>query len=304
MKLNIYVPRNKEDSNYRKTKEIMILNVYCPRGNSDSKAWQVFSPFQVGWDDDTYVEQDYEYQGGRGMFWGFVGQNESMIRQYQNNGLPWYFSDMPYFGRWHGLKEAINPDKEFYWRIIENQCHTNMIQKEYPSDRFDKHGIELKPRNENGSEILLCPSSETMTRFHHNVSVQTWLETVTYELRKHTDRPIRIRHKPRGKGTSGPAAALIPFEEDIKNCWAVVTSVSMAGVEAVLNGVPAYCTHQSSPNIPLSNWAMEANFIKIEYPHWDESHIQRWVNWLSYNQFTPKEMASGEAREILSDIYS
>lgn len=281
----------------------MKLNIYVPRGKSDSKAWQVFSPFQMGWDDDTNVEYDYEFQGGMGMFWGFVGQNEQMIREHIQQGARWLFSDMPYFGRWHGLKEALNPNQDFYWRVIQNQCHATYIIKDYSPDRFKVHNIQMKERR-HGSEILLCPSSETMTRFHHGVSTKTWIETMTTELKKHTDRPVRVRMKPRGKGTSGPAAALIPFEEDIKNAWAVVTSVSMAGIEAVQNGVPVFCTTTSSPNTQLSNWALDGNFNCIEKPHWDEDQNQRLMNWLAYNQFTPKEMASGEAREIIQDINS
>ena len=114
------------------------------------------------------------------------------------------------------------------------------------------------------------------------------------ELKKHTDRPIRIRHKPRRKGTSGPAAALISLKEDLENCHAMVTSVSMAAIEAVINGVPVF-TNEHSPCAPVGL----QDVCKIDEPI--RPSREEWAYSWAYAQFTPKEIESGLAYEILND---
>ena len=43
----------------------------------------------------------------------------------------------------------------------------------------------------------MCPSSPTVTYFINDISQEEWIESVTSELRQHTDRPIKFRNKPR-----------------------------------------------------------------------------------------------------------
>lgn len=273
------------------------LNIYVPRNKEDSKCWNVFSPFQIGWEDETHIEHDYKYRGGVGMFWGLVGKNSEMIKRYESEFIPYIFSDMPYFGRWNGLKEAVDPDAEFYWRMCVNNLHTSFDKvraNELPYDRFGKHGINIKEQKTRGYEIIICPSSESVTRHLCNCSVAEWIEYVTGALREHTDRPIRVRHKPRRNGTSGPDAALVPFAKDIENAWAVITCVSMAGAEALCNGVPIMETEHLGG---FTNFRFTpSNIEKLE---WNGDSTQRLMNWLAYQQFTPKEMYSGKARAIL-----
>ena len=121
-----------------------------------------------------------------------------------------------------------------------------------------------------------------------------WTQNTVAELRKHTDRPIRVRHKPRRKGTSGPAAALISLKEDLENCHAMVTSVSMAAIEAVINGVPVF-TNEHSPCAPVGL----QDVSKIEKPI--RPSREEWAYSWAYAQFTPKEIESGLAYEILND---
>ncbi len=33
-------------------------------------------------------------------FWGFIENNAQLIKQLKDNGVDWYFWDMPYYGRW------------------------------------------------------------------------------------------------------------------------------------------------------------------------------------------------------------
>jgi hypothetical protein len=43
-----------------------------------------------------------------------------------------------------------------------------------------------------------------------------WLTDTITKIKKLTDRPIVVREKPRGRGTSGPSEAKIPLAEQLK----------------------------------------------------------------------------------------
>lgn len=265
-----------------------MLTIYVPSNKLDSKCWQVFNPLlNEGWP-DTEVMYEYIKQDTPGMFWGFVGGNMQMIKRYEEDGdHDWYFADMPYFGRWNG-----NDDQKVYWRIIKNALHMTPSRKCYDDDRWKAHNIDLYDWNDKGEHILVCPSSITMTRYYYNYDDSIWVDSVISELKKHTDRPIRVRNKPRGKGTSGPSVALVPFADDLKDAHAVVTSVSMAAVEAAVLGIPGFC-HPSN----AASMVNLTNLSQIEKPIYPNR--KKWLNNLCYNQFTPEEMQDGLAYKIL-----
>ena len=223
-------------------------------------------------------------------FWGFIENNEHAINTLKRAGIDWYFWDMPYYGRWNGLREALNPNQDFYWRVSRNHIHYRKTE-DYPSDRFNAWGVEPQ-EYKTGSKILICPSSETMTRYVTGMSVDMWVKAITHGVRKYTDRPIEVRYKPRGKGTSGPAVALVPFAEQAKDTHCVVTSISLCAMEAQLLGIPTIC-HPDSFAADISSTKLE----DIENPL--RTDRAQWFNNLAYSQFTQDEIASGYAREII-----
>jgi hypothetical protein len=226
---------------------------------------------------------DYSWdETGPSFFWGFVGKNYHLVKEHIRLGLKWYFTDMPYWGRWNGLKEAVNPNMDFYWRIVPNATHVTWVN-DYPDDRFKQLGVEVHDWKTRGDHILVCPSSPTMERF---IGRPGWTEQTVATLKRYTDRPIKIRHKPRARGTSGPAAARVPFAEDARNAHAVVTSVSMSAVEAACLGIPVF-THEQGPASPIALWDLS----KIETPIRPDR--TKWLNTLSYYQFTEKEIRQG-----------
>ena len=52
-------------------------------------------------------------------------------------------------------------------------------------------------KRDSGDYILLCPSSPTVTMQINGISQEEWIKQVGEEVRKHTDRPIKVRNKPR-----------------------------------------------------------------------------------------------------------
>ena len=102
-----------------------------------------------------------------------------------------------------------------YWRICKNNIHAGLITS-CDTSRFDKFKIKIHPPKKDGKHILVCPSSVGIHRYLNHT---TWLDDTIEKIKKHTDRPIKIRLKPRGRGTSSSSrrrsrrprkAALVP----------------------------------------------------------------------------------------------
>lgn len=252
----------------------MTDKLHRNKSNVDSKCNWVMDSLAQGW------------QGPEHHFWGFIGDNQQQMAQLRAEGKDWYFWDMPYYGRWYE-----NTDKDFYWRASLNRIHYTKTV-DYPADRFKTWGVEPSSRTR-GSKILICPSSETMTRYVTGAGVEMWLTMTLGALSRLTDRPIEVRRKPRARGTSGPAAADVPFAVQAQDTHCVVTLVSLCAVEAQLLGIPTVC-HPSSFAADISSTSLE----EIENPL--QTDTQQWFNNLAYSQFTQLEIASGFAQEILN----
>jgi hypothetical protein len=251
-----------------------MLTIYAPFSNKKSKAWEVFNGVEKSWPDqitklDNAVETD---PLSNSMFWGFVGNNREMVKKLE--------------ARNHN---NLKPDNH-YWRICKNTIHVPYI-KDCKSDRFEKFGINIKAPNFAGKYILVCPSSPGVNSY---LDRPNWTTETIEQIKRYTDRPIRLRHKPRGRGTSGPSEARVPLSEDLKEAWCLVTSCSIAAVEAMCEGIPVFCDNKSFAvdvgNIELAD---------IENPYYGGP--EPWLYSLAYQQFTPEEFANGTAVEILLD---
>ena len=267
-----------------------MLTIYAPTNKPSSKCWRVFDGIKQSWPTKVVVEDNLKSEAlSPAMFWGFVNKNTQLIHQLELAGQDYYFTDTPYFGRFDNNNLT---DTNHYWRICKNRIHAKFI-KDCPDDRFKKFNINIKERPKNqGEYILICPSSPGMDNYLHETN---WLVNTIADIEQHTDRPIKIRKKPRGKGTSGPAAAEVPIEEDLKNAWACVTSCSISAVEALVNGVPVFCHYKSFATVMGST-----DLSEIETPFYTDP--SRWLNSLAYQQFTPEEYRNGTAVSIMREI--
>lgn len=178
----------------------------------------------------------------------------------------YYYGDHAYFGR-----------NQFFRCTKNAKQHTGLTGNDDPA-RFRSFNIPVKDWRKEGSEILLCPNSETFFRLH-KMDAQQWIEDVTAELRKYTDRPIVLRWKTDAKEK--------PLSEALKTAWAVVTFTSNAAVEGILAGVPAICT------APCAGLSMSTDDLsKIENLPMPEGREQ-WAARLANNQWSLDEMRRG-----------
>ena len=266
-----------------------MLTIYAPFKNKKSKAWEVFNGVEKSWPDQlTKLDNAIESEPvDNSMFWGFVGNNLEMVKKLEARNHNYWFADTPYFGRFDN--KNLKSDNH-YWRICKNKIHAGYI-KDCKPDRFEKFGLKIKAPDFKGSYILVCPSSDSINNY---LDRPNWLKETIEQIKRYTDRPIKVREKPRGRGTSGPSEAKVPLSEDLKDAWCLVTSCSIAAVEAQCMGIPVICHNKS-----FATEIAGQELADIEDPFFVGA--EEWLWSLAYQQFTPEEFENGRAVEILMD---
>ena len=212
--------------------------------------------------------------------------------------LDYYHIDHAYF--WRGYAHITgnkNPHNCAWFRISKN-CHVlNKILdvddsrwKKYFYDYFGGYGKEYSRK---GSKILFCPPSIHVLSLYDQ---QNWIEETLKKIRDNTDREIVIRSKPKTKVNSIISPSTNKnLEEDLEDCWALVTHSSCAAITAQLMGIPTF-SDVKSPTNPVSI----SDYSKIENPYYpDDIHKMKWLNSLAYSQYSAEEFNSGIKIETL-----
>ena len=258
----------------------MKLNIINNNHGDDSKAWYSLKPLH------QYIDKN-----GIPTMWGLASTNYTKAVSYVKNKKPWLFCDMPYWGRWNPLKMAVNPHGEYFWRTCLNGIHVNKIINDLPHDRIKN--ITIKDWRTKGEYILIAPSSPTVNRF---IGQPNWEHDTIKFLKTMTDMPIKVRHKPRKSGKSGPAYALTPLADDLQNASCVITSCSMVAVDAIIEGIPVYC-HALACTHPVAQ-----DIKKYGQPVYAENR-KDWLATLSYHQYTSEEIQSGLFAKMFKEMY-
>jgi hypothetical protein len=181
-----------------------------------------------------------------------------------------YYGDKGYFLR----------DK--YFRVTKNApFHTGEGYSD--GSRFRRLGINLS-NNKQGDNIILCPQTDHFfSRF--GLTQHRWLTETIQIIKEHSDRPIIIHHK----------RDLKPLSAFLKNAWTVVSFSSNSSLEALLHGIPAFCTGKSHmERVTLSDLS------RIERPIFPENLYQHCCV-LADNQWTLEEISQGLAWRKLND---
>jgi hypothetical protein len=253
---------------------------------------QLMPAIQKGWKDEG---RDVHF------FWGLAGQNIRQIKECEDNGIEWWYVDVGYLTEQitRYPEPIINNYDTTYFRICKGNIHTLKFHATSP-DRWnilDKQGIDchFKGWRDSGDHILLCPSSPTVCYHINNMSQEEWIATVKLQLLETTDRPIKMRNKPR----PGNQYWGTDIKDDLKNAWCVVTNMSLSAVDGILNMTPAF-THQRN----VASLVTSRKIDKINKPFKPgRKTVQEWLNMISNHQFTIQEIEDGLAFDILKEQY-
>lgn len=149
-----------------------------------------------------------------------------------------------------------------------------------PDDRAAKFPVQLLPWRRDGKHVLLCGQVPWDASVDH-INFNAWLSVARESLARVTERPVRFRPHPQ---IAKPDMSL---EEDLEDCWAVVTFNSNAAVDAAIRGVPVFAADAGSMAYPIAN----KDLSHIEIPSTPER--KQWLNNLAYTQWTQEEMRQG-----------
>ena len=155
----------------------------------------------------------------------------------------------------HGRQSIIDPDHN------------------WPTDRFEKLGVEIKPWRKSGNTILIIPPTNAIAHFY-GIDGPQWLGGVMFNLAKHTDRSSAVKKKEDGV-----------LADALADAWCVVTHSSNVAVDALIEGVPVITLGESIA-APLA-W----NYPDIERPYYPER--ENWLHGVAWQQWTLSEMRSG-----------
>ena len=205
--------------------------------------------------------------------YGYLRGTGSLLKNVKN----FFYMDHGYFKQSdrsfiNNKTNIINLDG--YFRIVFNNFwHDGSGSK--PDDRFNKLNISFNKIKKSGEYIILSEPTDEAKDYYN---LHKWEEDTKKKLRKFTDRKLITHH--RGSKTS--------LDDLLKNAWAFVSDHSSAGFKSMINGVPAYFTNNTLKKI-----------APIEDIEKHEINYSVFFN-LAYEQWTIKEIESGEAWEYLS----
>ena len=213
-----------------------------------------------------------------------------IMKQCWQDKRDFYYVDSGYFGN---QPNPLNPSGWKLWhRIVKNDLQHGVIVAR-PADRWERLNIKLLPRRY-GRQIIVAAPDEKPCKFY-SIDQQTWIDQTVATIRQYTDRPIVIRQRaPKrvDRVLSDPLSQVLA--DDVH---ALVTFNSVAAVESVMQGVPAFALAPANAASPVASQDLSL----IDSPYWaDEDKIHAWACHLAYGQFNIGELRDGTAYRILN----
>ena len=177
-----------------------------------------------------------------------------------------------------------DPDLSGYYRITKNGFQNTEEPEERPSDRWEKCGIRVaRTWNKSGKDILLIPPPRFVA-VYQNIDPSVWIAQIEAEIKKRTDRPIKI------KAMKGGLADMLP------QTHCIVTHESMAALHSTISGTPAIALGRHCLGDLTWTWD------DLESPRYaPREQVDRLCHWLGYQQWNLDEIRSGKAWEMLHD---
>jgi hypothetical protein len=231
------------------------------------------------------------------VFYGLAGNLKRLQREYVAAGLTTVFIDLGYWGRDEQGGVAGSH------RVVVNALHaTSYFQRQrHPAERFKRFRITTRPFKRCGGQVLLCGMS-AKAAWVYDLAPEEWERGAVDELRAGTSRLIKYRPKPSWKdarpiqGATWDRPAVPDIGEVLGKSWACVTHHSNAALDALIAGVPVFCSEGLAR--PLAS----TDLSRIETPNYpDEADRDQLLFDAAYTQYTIAEIADGTMWRYLKD---
>ena len=224
------------------------------------------------------------------------------LKQAKARGREWIYQDNGYFRA--GKTEAS------YFRVTKNALQhdgSGDLPRPYhiARERWDRLKIEIQPWRTDGGHVLVCPPARLFASTF-GFDADNWLRLTLKTLGKYTKRELRIRAKIKfdenlpyswvDRAGQLTESGQTRFADDLAGAWALVTHSSNVAVDALIAGVPVFCTDRCGATAMASN-----DLREIESPRMDGDRLH-WARVLANRQFTLGEMRDGTAWRMLNEI--
>lgn len=212
--------------------------------------------------------------------------NENILRYKLARQGPMWFIDSGYTNFLTG--------KKHWHRLVKNHIHHNVAKLKFPADRLSMFGQFPEPWAPSGEKILIVESSEE----YYNMigtTLADWRNTVTTQLRRHTDRPLEFKSKSESRKTR--VSVYEQLRQRRNDYYCVVHESSAAAIEAIWLGIPVITLgpHISAP-VARTSLADVNNLYR--------GPLGDWLCAVSYCQFSQKEILDGTAVKFIRKFHN
>jgi len=215
-----------------------------------------------------------------------------IMKQCLADGNNFYYMDSGYVGNSVGDRNSQGIKK--YHRIVLNDLQHRTIRQR-PSARWDLLGVDIHARR-SGHRIIVATPDEKPCKYY-GIDRETWVQNTVAEIKKHTDRPVEIREralKRIDRVINQPLSEVLT-----QDVHALVTFNSVAAVESILAGVPAFVLAPSHVAEPVAN----RDLSKIEDPFFpDQDLLDAWCHSMAYGQYHVRELKNGTAFKMMQEL--
>lgn len=218
------------------------------------------------------------------------------IKHAEKMGRDYYFMETGYLGNYRSDNNATG--RKLYHRIEKNAMQQRRFL-DVPDDRWKalcqfNPSLEYQGWQSNpGSKILLIMSTEKPFEFYGH-DRDKWVKQTIDTIKQHTSRPIVIKEKPGRAERNTTDNIYDALDNDI---FAVVTYNSIAAIEAIQTGIPAFSlAPTAASHITTTDLSLIGRPPKV-----NEEVVYKWLSSLAYGQFSIDEIVTGAAWQLVQE---
>lgn len=250
---------------------------------------------------DYKTIKEIDYTDDLYIIWGIIRGSDLIIKNKKKFNYSYINFDHSYtdMDRGHDKEDPV-------YRVSLNETQ-NLIKFDCDNSRLKLFNFYEKPWRKTGKHILICPPSESVSNIY---DLENWEQNIITELRKYTDRPIKIRRKdvnftlnkteygayPVPNKNSNKNGKEVPLEYDLKNCWCLVTFNSTVAVKALMEGIPVFCSDKCIVSLFSYNLD-ELSKVENLYPKYDNR--EELFRLISFSQWRVSEILKGLPFEFM-----
>ena len=225
-----------------------------------------------------------------------------------DSNIDFYYIDTGYMGcypvkKWQRLsKNNLQVLDHLNYKQLDFLTDVKVLKKRFKDiTNIDYDNYKPKRPVEGESILIIPPSLNTIRGLkvmkHMNFEQDYYIEFITKEIRKYTDRKIIVRQKPnRKERTLNGKTLLQQLKKDKVHC--LVAYNSIAAFEAIQEGYPAITL---GPN--CANFLAKTELNDIEKPYFaDDDKIREHSLYLSACQFNIEEFRNGYAMKQVDQL--